>query len=155
MERTFVMIKPDGIQRGLAGAIISRLEAKGLKMVAARFLHIDRALAEKHYGIHRDRPFFGELVSYITSGPVLATVWEGQGAIGVVRAVVGVTNPQEAAPGTIRGDYGLDISRNLIHASDGPETAVGEISLFFSRDDVVSYSRSLEGWVHPVDPSGS
>lgn len=149
MERTFVMVKPDGVKRSLVGEIMSRLERRGLKMVGARFMLIDRPLAESHYGVHRGKPFFDELVKYITSGPVLASVWEGPGAVEAVRAVVGATDPSRAAPGTIRGDFGLEISRNLIHASDAPETAAAEVDLFFGDGELVDYSTAAEPWVHP------
>jgi nucleoside-diphosphate kinase len=148
MERTFVMIKPDGVQRALIGTIITRFESKGLKMAAARMLHIDGNLASKDYGEHKGKPFYGKLIDYITSGPVLAMVFEGKGAISCVRTVVGATNPQEAAPGTIRGDYGMETGRNLIHASDSPESAEREIGLFFSAEELIGYKRIDEDWVY-------
>ncbi len=154
MERTFVMIKPDGIQRGLMGEVLSRLESKGLKMVAARLLKMDREMAETHYGVHRERPFFSELVAFITSGPVLAMVWEGPAAIAVVRNLVGATDPKEATPGSIRGDLGLEISKNVVHASDGPDTARFEMDLFFGSEQLVEYGRSVDEWIADVDPSG-
>ncbi len=154
-ERTFVMVKPDGVQRGLVGTIVARLEARGLRLVAARLLQVDRELAERHYGVHEGKPFYSDLVSFITSGPVLATVWEGGGAISAVRATVGNTDPRAAAAGTIRGDLGSDISRNLIHASDSPETAAAEVSLFFGQDELLDYTRDVDAWIGPVDPSGS
>ena len=154
MERTFVMIKPDGIQRGLMGEVLSRLESKGLKMVAARLLKMDREMAETHYGVHRERPFFSELVAFITSGPVLAMVWEGPAAIAVVRNLVGATDPKEATPGSIRGDLGLEISKNVVHASDGPDTARFEIDLFFGGKELVEYGRAVDEWITDVDPSG-
>ena len=148
MERTFVMIKPDGIQRALVGQVISRLESKGLKLVAAKLMRIDEELASRHYGEHVGKPFYEPLIKYITSGSVLATVWEGRNAISCVRTVVGKTNPQEAAPGTIRGDFGMETGRNIIHASDGPESAEREINLFFSADEILDYERIDEVWLY-------
>lgn len=139
METTFVMVKPDGVQRGLVGEIISRLEARGLQLVGCRFLLVSTELREKHYAVHKDRPFFAALMEYISSGPVCAMAWRGAGAIGVVRSMVGATDPKEAAPGTIRGDYALDIGRNLVHASDGAETAEFETGLWFP-DGLVDWS---------------
>nr|3VVT_A Chain A, Nucleoside diphosphate kinase [synthetic construct]3VVT_B Chain B, Nucleoside diphosphate kinase [synthetic construct] len=139
MERTFVMIKPDGVQRGLIGEIISRFERKGLKIVAMKMMRISREMAEKHYAEHREKPFFSALVDYITSGPVVAMVLEGKNAVEVVRKMVGATNPKEAAPGTIRGDFGLDVGKNVIHASDSPESAEREISLFFKDEELVEW----------------
>ncbi len=148
MERTFVMIKPDAVQRGLIGEIISRLERKGLKIVAMKMLSVSKELAEKHYAEHREKPFFESLVSYITSAPVVAMVVEGKNAVKVVRTLVGATNPQEAQPGTIRGDFGMDIGRNVIHASDSLESAEREISLFFKPEEIVEYRRIDEGWLY-------
>ncbi len=148
MERTFVMIKPDAVQRGLIGEIISRLERKGLKIVAMKMLSVSKELAEKHYAEHREKPFFESLVSYITSAPVVAIVVEGKNAVKVVRTLVGATNPQEAQPGTIRGDFGMDIGRNVIHASDSLESAEREISLFFKPEEIVEYRRIDEGWLY-------
>ncbi len=149
LQRTFVMVKPDGVQRGLVGAIISRLEAKGLRLAGAKFILIDRALAERHYGEHRAKPFFEGLVSFITSGPVLAMVWEGDDAVAQVRRLMGGTDPKQAAPGTIRGDFGLDIQFNVVHGSDAPETAEREIGLFFRPDEIVTYEKAMEAWVSP------
>lgn len=148
MERTFVMIKPDAVQRGLIGEIISRLERKGLKIVAMKMLNVSRELAERHYAEHREKPFFESLVSYITSAPVVAMVVEGKNAVKVVRTLVGATNPQEALPGTIRGDFGMDIGRNVIHASDSLESAEREISLFFKPEEIVEYKRIDEDWLY-------
>ncbi|WP_457590883.1 nucleoside-diphosphate kinase [Geoglobus sp.] len=148
VERTFVMVKPDGVQRGLVGEVISRLERKGLKIVAMKMLRIPKEMAETHYAEHREKPFFGALVSYITSGPVVAMVVEGKSAISVVRNLVGKTNPVEAAPGTIRGDLAMDIGRNVVHASDSPESAEREISIFFTEDEIVEYSKVDEDWVY-------
>lgn len=148
MERTFVMIKPDAVQRGLIGKIISRLEKKGLKIVAMKMLSVSKELAERHYAEHREKPFFENLVSYITSAPVVAMVVEGKNAVKVVRTLVGATNPQEALPGTIRGDFGMDIGRNVIHASDSLESAEREISLFFKPEEIVEYRRIDEDWLY-------
>ncbi len=148
MERTFVMVKPDGVQRGLVGEVIGRLERKGLKIVAVKMLWIKRELAENHYAEHREKPFFQNLVEYITSSPVVAMVVEGKNAISVVRTLVGATNPAEASPGTIRGDFGLDVGRNVVHASDSPESAEREIKLFFSDDEIMSYEKADERWIY-------
>ncbi len=148
MERTFVMIKPDGVHRSLIGEVISRLERKGLKIVAMKMLWIDRELAERHYAEHRGKPFFSSLVDYITSGPVVAMVVEGRNAIKVVRNLVGATNPVEASPGTIRGDLGMDLGRNVVHASDSLQSAEREISLFFAENEIVDYEKSGEEWVY-------
>ncbi|MBX7237137.1 MAG: nucleoside-diphosphate kinase [Caldilineales bacterium] len=146
MERTFIMIKPDGVQRGLVGEIISRFEHRGLKLVAMQFVHVSQALAEAHYAVHKERSFYPGLISYITSGPVVAMVWEGPNAIAAARNTMGATDPVKAAPGTIRADYGLMIGRNLVHGSDGPETAAFEIGLWFG-DEIASWDRSVEKWV--------
>jgi nucleoside-diphosphate kinase len=148
MERTFVMIKPDGVQRGLVGEVIKRLERKGLKIVAMKMMKVSEELASKHYAEHKEKPFFKSLLEYITSGPVVAMVVEGKNAVKVVRALVGATNPIEALPGTIRGDYGMDIGRNVIHASDSPESAKREISLFFNAEEIIDYSRIDEDWLY-------
>ncbi|MCC6027307.1 MAG: nucleoside-diphosphate kinase [Archaeoglobus sp.] len=148
MERTFVMVKPDGVQRGLVGEIISRLERKGLKIVAIKMLKIPMEMAEKHYEEHKNKPFFSSLISYITSGPVVAMVVEGKNAVKVVRKLVGATNPAEAEPGTIRGDFGLDLGRNVVHASDSITSAEREIRLFFKDDEILNYERDLDAWVY-------
>ncbi len=148
MERSFLMVKPDGVARGLVGEVISRVERRGLKIVAMKMLRIDRELAERHYGEHRDKPFFQGLISYITSGPVVAMVVEGKEAVKVLRAMIGATNPMEAQPGTIRGDFALDVGRNVVHASDSQESAEREISLFFDESEIVSYSSAGETWVY-------
>lgn len=148
MERTFVMVKPDGVQRGLVGEIISRLEKKGLKIVALKMLNIEDGLAREHYAEHVEKPFFQSLIEYITSGPVVAMVVEGKEAVKVVRTLVGATNPIEAQPGTIRGDYGLDIGRNVVHASDSLESAEREISLFFDAEEILEYPRMDEEWIY-------
>jgi nucleoside-diphosphate kinase len=148
-ERTFVMVKPDGVQRGLVGEVISRLEDRGLKLVAGKFMQIDRDLGETHYGEHEGKPFYDDLVSFITSGPVMAMVWEGQDAIAQVRAMMGETDPAESAPGTIRGDLGLDLGRNVIHGSDTePGSAEREIDLFFDEDELLDYERIDEAWLY-------
>lgn len=148
MERTFVMIKPDGVQRGLVGEVIRRLERKGLKIVAMKMMKVSEELATKHYAEHKEKPFFKSLLEYITSGPVVAMVVEGKNAVKVVRTLVGATNPVEASPGTIRGDYGMDIGRNVIHASDSLESAEREVSLFFKAEEIIDYSRIDEGWLY-------
>ena len=138
MERSLVLIKPDAVQRGLAGTIISRLGEQGLKLVALRMIHMDRALAERHYAVHRDKPFFKGLVNYITSAPIIATVFEGKGAVELIRETMGATDPAKAEAGTIRSDFGLDIERNAVHGSDSAKTAEEEIKLFFSEDEIFS-----------------
>ena len=139
MERSLVLIKPDAIQRGLAGTIITRLESQGLKLVAIKILHLDKALARRHYAIHRDKPFFESLVDYISSAPIIAIIFEGKRAVEVIRETMGPTDPAKAEAGTIRGDFGLDIGRNTIHGSDSVETAEEEIKLFFSEDEIFGY----------------
>jgi nucleoside-diphosphate kinase len=147
VERTLVIVKPDGVQRGLVGEIVSRLERRGLKIVAMRMRVIDAALAERHYGEHVGKPFYPGLVAYIGSGPSVLMVLEGPDAIKVTRATMGSTRPVEAAPGTIRGDLGLMVGRNLIHGSDGPESAAREVALFFGEDELVAYGREVDRWV--------
>ncbi len=147
MERTLVLAKPDAVQRGLAGTIIARLEARGLKIVALKLVQIDRPLAERHYEAHVGKPFFEGLGEFITSSPVVAMEQEGNGVIEVVRQTMGDTAPAKAAPGTIRGDLALDIGRNLVHGSDSPEAAQREIDLFFDRRDLLHYDRSLDPWI--------
>ena len=145
-ERTLVLVKPDGVQRLLAGRIIARFEERGLKIVGLKLVQVDRALAERHYAIHREKPFFGGLVDFITSSPLVAMALEGPNAIAVVRAMVGATRPHEAAPGTIRGDLALETAQNLIHASDGPETAVAELALWFASSELLDYERDIDRW---------
>ncbi len=147
MEQTLVLVKPDGVQRGLVGEIVGRLERRGLKLVGLKFMQVDEALAHRHYGEHIDRPFFAGLVSFITSGPVVAMAWEANNAVEIVRSTMGVTNPASATPGTIRGDLGVDIGRNLIHGSDSPESAERELSLFFHPEEILGYARSNDGWI--------
>jgi nucleoside-diphosphate kinase len=146
-ERTFAMIKPDAVQRGFVGEIMSRFEKKGIKIVAMKLVAVDRKLAEKHYGVHKGKPFFEPTVKYIISSPVVAMVLEGVNVIEMVRAMTGATDPQKAAMGTIRGDYGQFIGRNIIHASDGKDTAQFEINLWFSSDEIASYQRIDEDWL--------
>ncbi len=148
MERTFVMIKPDGVQRRLVGRVIQRFEEAGLKIAAMKFIMVSRELAEKHYEVHKGKPFYEGLIKYITSGPVVAMVIEGMNAIEKVRKMVGATDPQKASPGTIRGDFSQHIGRNIIHASDGKETAEKEISLWFSKDEIVDYEMDDEKWIY-------
>ena len=136
MEKSLVLIKPDAMQRGLAGTIIGRLEKGGLKLVALKMLHMDKALAERHYAIHRDKPFFKDLVDYIISTPIVASVFEGEGAVELIRKTMGATDPAKANPGTIRSDFGLDIQRNSTHASDSSENAETEIGIFFTKDEI-------------------
>ncbi|MFB6152047.1 MAG: nucleoside-diphosphate kinase [Haloarculaceae archaeon] len=149
-ERTFVMAKPDAVQRGLVGEIISRLEGRGLKLVGAKFIQIDEELAREHYAEHEDKDFFDDLVEFITSGPVMAMVWQGADATRQVRRMMGDTDPAEAAPGTIRGDFGLDLGQNIIHGSDheDPGSNEREIDLFFEEDELVEYDRADEPWVY-------
>jgi nucleoside-diphosphate kinase len=146
-QRTLVLVKPDGVQRLLVGRILARFEERGLKLVGLKMIHVDRALAEQHYAVHSEKPFFAGLVAFITSSPLVAAVLEGPNAVAVVRSMVGVTRPHEAAPGTIRGDLALETAQNLIHASDGPETAADEIKLWFRPEELVDYSREVDRWV--------
>ncbi len=146
-ERTLVIVKPDGVQRGLVGEIIGRLERRGLKIAALALRRIPREVAERHYGEHQGKPFYAGLVDYITSGPVVLMVLEGPGAVAVTRATMGATKPAEATPGTIRADLGLTIGRNLIHGSDSPESAAREVALFFGEEGPVSYERDLDRWI--------
>jgi len=147
-QRSFVMLKPDAIKRRLTGEVISRFESRGLKIIAAKFMVIDHSLAQKHYGEHSEKPFFKDLVDYITSGPVLATVIEGEECISLIRKMVGATNPHEANLGTIRGDYAIDTGRNIIHASDSASSAVREISLFFEDSEIFEYSMPDEEMIY-------
>ena len=147
IERTLVLLKPDAVQRGLIGDIISRFEKKGIKIVAMKMVDVDRKLAEQHYAVHKGKPFFEPTVEYITSSPVVAMVLEGINAIDMVRGMMGKTNPQEAPLGTIRGDYGQFIGRNIVHGSDGPDTAQKEINLWFTPDEISNYTRIDEIWM--------
>ena len=148
MERTLIIVKPDAVQRGLIGAVLSRLEARGLKLVGLKLMHITPELAERHYGVHKGKPFFNGLVKHITSSPVVVGVVEGPKAISVVRTTMGATNASEAIPGTIRGDYALEIGYNIIHGSDGPETAEFEINLFFRPEELVEYTLATQQWIY-------
>ncbi|MDR0778332.1 MAG: nucleoside-diphosphate kinase [Methanomassiliicoccaceae archaeon] len=148
MERTYLMVKPDAVQRGLIGEIVSRFEKKGLKLVAMKLMLIPKETAERHYGEHKGKKFFDPLISYITSGPVAAMVWEGEDAVTVCRNMMGKTNPKESAPGTIRGDYGMHMGRNTIHGSDSVESAEREIAIFFRPEELIKYDRTLEGWIY-------
>jgi len=147
MERTLVLVKPDAVQRGLIGEVISRIEKTGLKLVALKMIHMDREMAGRHYAIHQGKPFFEGLVGFITSSPLVAAVFEGPNAVEVVRKTMGATDPVKAAPGTIRGDLALDIGRNAVHGSDSRENAEKEINLFFSPKEIVSYKRNVEPWI--------
>ncbi len=146
-ERTLILVKPDGIQRGLAGEIISRLESRGLRIVGLRMLRVDGALAKRHYAEHEGKPFFDGLIDYITSSPIIAAVLEGTRAIEVVRKTMGVTDPAEAGPGTIRGDLSVELGRNLIHGSDGPDSAALEIALLFGESQTFDYERDVDRWI--------
>lgn len=148
MERTFLMIKPDAVQRNLIGEVVSRLERKGLKIVAAKLFQASEELAKEHYAEHVEKPFFNDLVSFITSGPVFAMVVEGKNVVEVTRTLVGETNPTKAAPGTIRGDYGIDLGRNIIHGSDSNESAEREIGLWFDQSELNDYKLNNENWVY-------
>ncbi len=147
MERTFVMIKPDGVQRGLISEILGRLERRGLTLVAMKFMQVSQGLAEEHYAVHKGKGFYDGLIEYITSGPVVACVFEGPNAIALVRQTVGATRPHEAAPGTIRGDLAVMVGRNLVHASDGPETAATEIALWFQPGEIVAWEPPTLKWI--------
>lgn len=147
MERTFIMVKPDGVQRGLVGEIIRRFEARGLKLVGLKMLRVDPERAERHYAVHQGKPFYDGLIRFITSGPSVAMVWEGRGAVAVARRMMGTTNPAESPSGTIRGDFALFTGQNIIHGSDGPETAGAEIGNFFGPDELVEYDLTLKDWI--------
>ena len=148
MERTFLAIKPDGVQRGLVGKVISRLEKKGFKLVAMKFMLVSEELAKKHYGEHKDKPFFKGLVSFITSGPIVAMIWEGKNVINAVRKMMGKTNPLEADLGTIRGDFAIDIGRNVVHGSDSEESAKREISIFFNEKEMINWNKEVHKWIY-------
>ena len=148
MERSLVIIKPDALQRGLTGEIISRLEKKGLKIVAMKMLHMDKNLAQRHYAIHKGKAFFDDLVNFITSSPVIAIIFHGKNAVEIIRLMMGETDPAKAHSGTIRGDFGIDIGHNLVHGSDSLENAVKEIDLFFSEEEIFNYDRELDTWIY-------
>jgi nucleoside-diphosphate kinase len=147
VERTLIIIKPDAVQRGLIGPIVTRFERRGLRIAGMKLIHIDRALAERHYAIHEGKPFYEPLIQYITSAPVVVMVLEGNHAIDIARRTMGATNPAEAAPGTIRADFGLEIGRNLVHGSDGADTAAFEVPLFFEEDELLTYQRDTDRWI--------
>jgi len=147
VERTLFIIKPDAVQRGLIGEIIARLERRGLRLVAMKMIRMSQELARRHYAIHQGKPFFEPLIAYITSAPVVVMVWEGPKAIEIVRQTMGATNPADAASGTIRADYALEIGRNLVHGSDGPQTAATEIALFFTPEEILSWERDTDRWI--------
>ena len=147
MERTLVLVKPDGVQRGLIGEIISRLERRGLRLVAAKFIQVSQELAETHYAIHKGKPFYDGLINYITSAPVLAMAWEGPNAVAAIRQTMGATRPIEAAPGSIRHDFALEVGRNLTHASDSTENGEKEIALWFSLNELLDWKRDADRWI--------
>jgi nucleoside-diphosphate kinase len=147
LEKTLVLVKPDGVQRGLIGEVISRLEQRGLRLVAAQFQQISRSMAELHYAVHKGKPFYDGLIDYITSGPVMAMVWEGTNAVAAVRQTMGATRPIDADPGSVRHDYALDVGRNLTHASDSIPTAIEEIDLWFKSHELVEWRRDLDRWI--------
>jgi nucleoside-diphosphate kinase len=147
MDKTLVLVKPDGVQRGLIGEVVSRLENRGLRLTASKFLWVSRELAQEHYAIHKGKHFYDGLIKYITSGPVLAMVWVGPEAVKAVRQTMGSTNPTEAAPGTVRHDFALEVGLNLTHASDSPENGEKEVTLWFTEDEQVDWQRDLEKWV--------
>jgi nucleoside-diphosphate kinase len=147
VERTLVLVKPDAVQRGLIGEILTRLERRGLRLIGAKFMRVDRRLAEAHYAIHKGKAFYDGLIAYITSAPVMAMVWEGPQAVAAVRQTMGATRPTEAAPGSVRHDFGLTVGRNLTHASDSPENGLAEVELWFKSEELVSWDRSLDPWI--------
>ena len=147
MQRTLVLVKPDGVQRGLVGAIVARLERRGLKLIGLKMMRISKEVAARHYAEHQGKPFFDGLITFITSGPVVAMIWEGREAVTVVRSLMGGTDPLKASPGTIRGDLALDLGMNLIHGSDSPARAETEIALFFERGELHEYDRTADRWI--------
>ncbi|MGC8228326.1 nucleoside-diphosphate kinase [Pseudobacillus badius] len=148
MEKTYLMVKPDGVQRGLIGEIVARFEKKGFQLVGAKLMSVSKETAEQHYAEHKERPFFGELVDFITSSPVFAMVWEGENVIATARQMMGATNPKDAAPGTIRGDFGVTVGKNIIHGSDSPESAEREIAIFFKEEELTTYNKQINDWVY-------
>lgn len=148
MEKTFLMVKPDGVQRSLVGEIVSRFEKKGYQLVGAKLMQVSKETAELHYAEHKERPFFGELVSFITSSPVFAMVWEGENVIATARQMMGKTNPSDAVQGTIRGDYGVTMGKNIIHGSDSPASAEREIGIFFKEEELVEYTKLANKWIY-------
>ena len=147
MERTLVLVKPDGVQRGLIGEVIGRLENRGLRLVAAKFIQVSQELAETHYAIHKGKPFYNGLIEYITSAPVMAMAWEGPNAVAAIRQTMGATRPTEAAPGSIRHDFALEVGRNLTHASDSVENGEIEVALWFSLAELVDWKRDSDRWI--------
>ncbi len=147
MERTLVLVKPDGVQRGLVGEVIARLERRGLRLVAAKFMQVSKELAETHYAIHKGKPFYDGLISYIISAPVMAMVWEGPNAVAAVRQTMGATRPTEAAPGTLRHDFALEVGRNLTHASDEVANGEKEVALWFKKEELVDWKREVDKWI--------
>jgi nucleoside-diphosphate kinase len=147
LERTLVLVKPDGVQRGLIGEVISRLERRGLRLTAAKFVSVDQSMAEEHYAVHKGKPFYGPLITYITSAPVMAMVWEGPNAIRAVRQTFGATRPLDAEPGSLRHDFALEVGRNLVHASDSPETSEVEVNLWFTPQELVTWNRAIDPWI--------
>lgn len=147
MERTLIILKPDAVQRGLIGPILTRIERRGLRFAALKLIQITPELAARHYAVHKGKPFYEPLVAYITSGPVVVAVIEGENAIEIMRKTMGATNPAQAEPGTIRADFAVEIGRNLVHGSDGPDTAAYEIPLFFTDEEILSYERAVESWI--------
>jgi nucleoside-diphosphate kinase len=147
VEKTLVLVKPDGVQRGLIGEVISRLERRGLRLAGAKFMQVSQELAETHYAIHKGKPFYDGLIRYITSAPVMAMVWEGPNAVAAVRQTMGSTRPTEAAPGTLRHDFALEVGRNLTHASDSPENGAKEVELWFMAEEMVSWGRDVDRWI--------
>src|SRR5690625_5221896 len=148
MENTFIMVKPDGVQRGLIGEVVKRFEEKGFTLVGGKLMNISTELAKEHYGEHKERPFFGELVDFITSGPVFAMVWQGENVISTARNMIGATNPSEATPGSIRGDFAVTVGKNIIHGSDSAESAEREINLFFTSEEKLNYSKQTNDWIY-------
>ena len=147
MEKTLVLVKPDAVQRGLIGEVIKRLEKRGLRLIAGKFIQVSRELAEEHYGIHKEKPFYETLLDYITSAPVMAMAWDGPNAVAAVRQTMGATRPTEASPGSIRHDFGLEIGRNLTHASDTPENGEMEVALWFTDHELLDWDRVLDPWI--------
>ena len=147
MERTLVLVKPDGVQRGLIGEVIKRLENRGLRLIAGKFIQVSRDLAQEHYGLHKGKPFYETLLDYITSAPVMAMVWDGPNAVSAVRQTMGATKPTEAAPGSVRHDFCLEIGRNITHASDTPENGAIEVALWFTEQELINWDRSLDPWI--------
>lgn len=150
MERSLVLVKPDGVQRALVGEVISRLERRGLRLVAAKFMQVSKNLAETHYAIHKGKPFYDGLIEYIISAPVMAMVWEGPNAIAAIRQTMGATRPTEAAPGSLRHDFALEVGRNLTHASDTSENGANEVSLWFKKEELVDWKREVDRWVFEI-----